>query len=164
MGMVLPVDKESYVYNFYKNLNEDVKLKSNIYGDWDLDFDFENDDWVQVNGFNSIINACIIAIMTRFEELDFMPLYDEFGCRIHELVKANKSRNLKYKMELFVIDVLTDMRRVKTVNWVEIVDNVYNEKEYYRYKIIFNITCIIDEDSDGDEQEIEDTIQGEFLL
>ena len=26
--MVLPIDTESYSYQFYKNLNEDVKLKS----------------------------------------------------------------------------------------------------------------------------------------
>lgn len=158
--MVLPVDKENYVYNFYKNLNEDVKLKSDEYGRWDLDFDFENDDWVQVNGFDSVINACIIAIMTRYDELEFMPLYDEFGCRVHELVKANKSRNVKYKIELFVIDVLTNMRRVKKVNWVEVIDNPNDE--YYNYKIIFNISCIMDEDVI--EEEVIDTIQGEFLL
>lgn len=158
--MVLPVDKENYVYNFYKNLNEDVKLKSDEYGRWDLDFDFDNDDWVQVNGFDSVINACIIAIMTRYDELEFMPLYDEFGCRVHELVKANKSRNVKYKIELFVIDVLTNMRRVKKVNWVEVIDNPNDE--YYNYKIIFNISCIMDEDVI--EEELIDTIQGEFLL
>lgn len=160
MVMVLPVDKESYIYNFYKNLNEDVKLKSDEYGRWDLDFDLENDDWVQVNGFESVINACIIAIMTRYDELEFMPLYDEFGCRVHELVKANKSRNVKYKIELFVVDVLTNMRRVKKVNWVEVVDS--SNDEYYNYKIVFNISCLIDEDSD--EEEVIDTVQGEFLL
>lgn len=48
--MVLPVDEESYAYRFYKTLNEDVKLTSNEYGEWDVVF--ENDDWVNCTGFD----------------------------------------------------------------------------------------------------------------
>lgn len=158
--MVLPVDDESYSFNFYQNLNEDVKLKSDEYGRWDIDFDFENDDWVQVDGFDSVVNACVIAIMTRLNELNFMPLYEDFGCRIHELIKANKSRSVLYKIEVFVIDVLNSMRRVEKVNWVEVFDNPNDN--YYNYQVVFNITCVVDDDVV--DSNIKKIVEGEFKL
>jgi len=154
--MSLPVDYESYGYRFCKNLNEDVKLKSNEYGEWDLVFDGD-EDWVNVNGVESMRNACIIAILTRFEELNFMPLYEGFGCRIHELIKANKRKSLLYKIQIFITDTLNAMRRVKKVNWVNVEDNIYNE-EYY-YKVDFNITAIIDDDYSDDIN-----VTGEFRI
>lgn len=148
--MVLPIDTESYSYQFYKNLNEDVKLKSDKMGRWDIDFDFENDDWYIVTGFNSVFNACVIAIMTRFNELDNISilddeksLYHDFGCRVHELIKANKNRNTIYYMELFVTEVLENMRRIRRVNWVTVEDNPNGED--YNYKINFNVSCRLDE-------------------
>ena len=144
--MTLPVDTESIGYRFYKTLNEDVRLTSNQYGEWDIDF--KNGDWVNVIGFDSLFNACVIAIMTRFNELEFMELYEDFGCRIHEVVKQNKGRNAQYRLELFVTEVLQNMRRVDTVNWVEIINNPDNE--LWNYKVHFNITCISDEDLEGE--------------
>lgn len=158
---MLPIDTESYAYLFYKNLNEDVKLKSDAYGRWDIDFDFENDDWYNVTGFDSVFNACVIAIMTRFDELEFMDLYDDFGCRVHELIKANKSRNVEYYMELFVTDVLKNMRRIKKVNWVEVVDSP-NGKEY-NYMITFNVSCMLDEDYTVEEVDT-GIIEESFLI
>jgi len=158
--MVLPVDTESYAYLFYKNLNEDVKLKSDAMGRWDIDFDFEHDDWYNVTGFESVFNACVIAIMTRFDELEFMDLYDDFGCRIHELIKANKSRNVKYHMELFVTEVLENMRRIKRVNWVNITDNPNGK--LYSYVITFNVSCMLDEDYELED--VDTTIIEESFL
>lgn len=158
--MVLPVDTESYAYLFYKNLNEDVKLKSDTMGRWDIDFDFEHDDWYNVTGFESVFNACVIAIMTRFDELEFMDLYDDFGCRIHELIKANKSRNVKYHMELFVTEVLENMRRIKRVNWVNITDNPNGK--LYSYVITFNVSCMLDEDYELED--VDTTIIEESFL
>lgn len=159
--MVLPVDLESYAYLFYKNLNEDVKLKPDEYGRWDIDFDYAHDDWYNVTGFESVFNACVIAIMTRFDELEFMDLYDDFGCRVHELIKANKSRNVEYDIEVFVTDVLKNMRRIKSVNWVEIVDSP--NEEYYNYMITFNVSCMLDEDYTVDDINTE-IIEGSFLI
>lgn len=144
--MTLPVDTESISYRFYKTLHDDVHLISNEYGEWDIDF--KNGDWVNVSGFDSLVNACVIAILTRFNELDFMDLYDGFGCRIHEVVKQNKGRNAQYRLELFVTEVLQNMRRVDKVNWVRITDSPDNE--LWNYKVHFNITCISDEDIDGE--------------
>ncbi len=158
--MVLPVDEESLGYRFYQNLNEDVKLKSDKYGRWDIDFDFEKDDWIQVDGFGSVVNACIIAIMTRFTELNYMSLYEGFGCRIHELIKANKSRNVLYKIEIFVTEVLNSMRRIEKVNWVRVIDNPDNY--HYHYKVVFNVTCVPDDDVTWSN--VNRIVEGEFNL
>lgn len=144
--MPLPLDVDSVDYNFYKTLHEDVKLVSNIYGEWDIDF--EDGDWVNCTGIDSVVNACIIAIMTRLNELDYSVFYEDFGCRIHELIKANKNRNQLYHMEIFITEVLENMRRVEKVNWVQITDNPDNQT--YNYRINFSITCIADEEDDGE--------------
>jgi len=159
--MVLPVDTESYSYRFYKNLNEDVKLKSDDYGRWDIDFDFEHDDWYNVSGFDSVFNACVIAIMTRFNELEFMELYENFGCRIHELIKSNKTHNIKYRIEVFVLEVLDNMRRVQKVNWVVVTDNPNNE--LYSYQVSFNVSCKVDEDYTIDDVTTA-VVEGSFLI
>ena len=127
-------------------------------GRWDIDFDFQNDDWYNVTGFESLFNACVIAVMTRFQELNFMSLYEDFGCRIHELIKANKSKNQLYYMEVFLTEVLGNMRRVKKVNWVQITDNP--DREYYNYQVTFNVSCRLDEeyiDEDVDTTIIEES-------
>ena len=89
--MVLPVDYESDDYRFRKTLNMDVKVNpvSSTSDHWDIQM--SEGDYVNVTGKESLHNAICIAIMTRFNELSDIKVYDEFGCRIHELVKANKS-------------------------------------------------------------------------
>ncbi|MBQ2653089.1 MAG: hypothetical protein IJF83_05995 [Methanobrevibacter sp.] len=144
--MPLPLDVNSTDYQFYKTLHEDVKLVSNEYGEWDLDF--ENDDWVNVTGVHSLANACIIAIMTRLNELNYVELYEDFGCRAHELIKKNKSRNIIYQMEIFITEVLENMRRVQRVNYVKITDSPDNQD--YTYRINFSITSIMDDEEDGE--------------
>lgn len=142
--MALPRDKESYAYRFYKTLNEDVKLTSDEYGDWDIAWDDTRDDWVNCTGFDSLVNACIIAIMTRWTEEDFLPIYDNFGCRVHELIKKNKGGQVMYSMEVFVKETLLSIRRVKRVNWIKIIDAP--NLDDYNYRIEFNITPLSDED------------------
>lgn len=145
--MVLPLDTNSSAYRFYKTLNEDVKLSSNEYGEWDVVF--ENGDWVNCTGFDSVVNACIIAIMTRFQELEYMSLYEDFGSRIHEVIKQNKGRQAVYNMEIFITEVLENIRRISKVNYVEITDNTENNNGY-DYEINFSITCINDDDEIGE--------------
>ena len=138
--MTLYVDRESEGYRFYKTLNEDVQLQpvSSKSKHWDIQM--QDGDYVNVTGKDSLHNAICIAIMTRFNELDYIPLYDEFGCRIHELIKANKSEMVRYKIELFIIDVLKQMRRIKEVNWIEVQDN-----EKSKYYVRFSVTSIIND-------------------
>ena len=133
--MTLPIKEESIDYKLYKTLNEDVKLKSNNYGKFDIQF--ENGDYVNVTGNESLKNAIIIAIMTRYNELT--NLYTGFGCRVHELIKDNQNTMTKYKLELYVSEVLENMRRIKGVNSINITE--LDSK----YLVEFIVTSINDE-------------------
>ena len=137
--MTLYVDRESEDYRFYKTLNEDVQLQpvSSTSKHWDITM--QDGDYVNVTGKDSLHNAICIAIMTRFNELDYIPLYEGFGCRAHELIKARKSEMVKYKIGLFITDVLTKMRRIKEVNWLEV-----NDAEESKYQVKFSVKSIND--------------------
>lgn len=135
---MIAVDTNSYDYRFCKTLNEDVKLVSDEYGKFDLDMD--NGDYINVTGVDSLRNACIIAIMTRYNELKKISTYEGFGCRVHELIKANKTKLLKYKIEISITETLNNMRRIKTVNSIEIVEN-----DIHSYQVVFDVTSINDE-------------------
>ena len=143
--MTLPINIHDDGYKFYKTLNEDIKLEPDENHQWDMVF--ENGDIINVTGHDSLRNAICIAIMTRFKELKHNQLYDEFGCRVHELIKANKGHMVEYKMELFVDDTLSRMRRVKKVNWIEIKNNPNGK--FYDYMIYFNITSLNDKMLEG---------------
>ncbi|MBQ6511755.1 hypothetical protein [Methanobrevibacter sp.] len=138
--LTLPVDTSSDDYRFNKTLNEDVQVKpvSDTGAHWDIQM--SKGDYVNVTGMESLCNAICIAIMTRFNELDYIDLYEGFGCRAHELIKANKSEMVRYKVELFVVEVLEKMRRVLSVNNVTVSDS-----DSHSYLINFNVTSINDE-------------------
>ena len=135
---MLNINQNPDDYEFFKTLNEDVKLQPDDYNRWDIQF--ENQDYVNITGKESLVNAICIAIMTRFNELDFMNIYEDFGCRAHELIKANKSDIVKYKIELFVTEVLENMRRIHEVNEI-IITNLEDQK----YKVYFSVTSVNDE-------------------
>lgn len=137
--MTLPINYENEDYQFYKTLNEDVQLKplTQTSNHWDIQI--ENGDYKNLTGKNSLFNAIIIAIMTRYQELQHIPLYEDFGCRVHELIKANKSDMVKYEIELFITDVLENIRRIKQINDIEITDIDDH------YQVYMNITSINDE-------------------
>ena len=140
--MTLPIDRDSESYKFYKTLNEDVLLKPNEYNEWDIQM--ENGDYKNVDGFESLKNAICIAIMTRFGELQTSPIYNQSGCRVHELIKINKSSMVVYKIELFVTEVLAKMRRIQSINWVEITEDTN-----FSYNISFSVYSITDELIEG---------------
>jgi len=139
---MLPIDPNSYDYRFNKTLNEDVKLKSDEYGKYDLDMD--NGDYINITGIASLQNACIIAILTRYGELKTNPTYEEFGCRVHDLIKGNKTKLLLFEMETSLTETLQNMRRVRTVDYLEIT-----ESDKHSYDVLFKVTSINDETVKG---------------
>lgn len=139
--LTLPIDTSSYDYKFQKNLNEDVKLVSDEYGKYDLDMD--NGDYINITGNNSLQNAIIIAILTRFNELKNIT-YENFGCKVHDLIKDNKTKLTKYKLEVDILETLEQMRRIHQVNWIKITEN-----DAHSYLVKFNVTSINDEIVDG---------------
>lgn len=127
-------------------LHEDIKLKPNRWGEFDMVF--EEGDVVNVDGLESLNNACIIAIMTRWMELkrkNKSRIYDEFGCRVHELVKANMNSMNAYKIELFIKETLSDIQRVDRVNEVMVTPL----EGSYGYQVVFNVTAITSEEFRG---------------
>ncbi|MBO6275792.1 MAG: hypothetical protein J6M91_09735 [Methanobrevibacter sp.] len=136
--MSLKVDSESEDYRFYKTLNEDVKLIPNRYGKYDLAM--ENEDYVNVTGNDSLYNAIVIAIMTRFNELGDISVYEDFGCRVHEVIKSLKSDSVLYDVELYITEVLENMRRIQEINELIVTDSDVNN-----YHVYFNVTSINDE-------------------
>jgi len=136
--MTLPVDTSSIDYKFNKTLNEDVELISDEYGAFDIHM--ENGDYVNVTGHKSLLNACIIAIMTRYDELNNNPTYQGFGCHVHELIKDNQNKMFFFKLETYIADTLNNIRRVKTVNSVNIL-----QTDVYQFKVEFDITSVNDE-------------------
>ena len=138
--MTLPINNTSSEddYKYRKTLNEDVKLKSDEYGFFDLDMD--NGDYINVTGLDSLLNACIIAIMTRAGELVDNPTYNEFGCQAHELPKQNQNRLFLFKLEAYINDTLTKMRRVRSVDRISVT-----RTDIHDYQVEFDITSINDE-------------------
>ena len=139
--MPIPINENDTGFKFFKTLNEDIKLVDNGYGEYDMEF--SNGDIVNLTGVESLHNAIIIAILTRFRELNHNQLYDEFGCRVHEEVKANHGRMTKYRIEKHIEETLQKMRRIRSVNSITVTEIEQG------YKVHFNITSINDETVNG---------------
>ncbi len=137
--MTLPVDYESEQHRFYKTLNMDVQLKPSSDKSKHYDVQMENGDFVNVISHDSLHNAIVIAIMTRFNELN-ISVYENFGCRVHELIKARQTERVKYQIELFITDVLENIRRIKEIESVEVIVDEDN-----LYKINYHVLSISDE-------------------
>ena len=63
--MPIPINENDTGYRFFKTLNEDIKLVDNGYGEYDMEF--VNGDIVNLTGLESLHNAVIIALLTRFK-------------------------------------------------------------------------------------------------
>lgn len=138
---MLPVDYESDDYRFNKTLHMDVEV---LPDQWNNKFDlqFENGDFKILTGTESLRNAIVIAIMTRYNELKNELYHPGFGCRIHELLKAKQSVVVQKKMGYYCENTLNEMRRIKKVNEITVKDSKNNA---WKYEVFFNITSINDE-------------------
>lgn len=137
--MSLPVDEESIDNRFFKTLNEDIKLAPNEYGEWDMVF--QDEDIVNVTGAESLANAIVILIMTRYGELKHNRLYkDDFGCRVHEIPKDNMTNLNQYKIEKYIEEAVKRMRRVRTINYITVTPFVNG------YTVVLSVNSINDED------------------
>ena len=134
---MLPVNTDSIDYRFFKTLNEDIKLKPNEYGEWDMVF--QEGDIVNVTGAESLANAIVILIMTRYGELKNNPLYkDDFGCRVHEIPKDNMTNLNQYKTEKYIEESVRRMRRVRTINYIQVTPHSEG------YNVALSVTSIND--------------------
>ena len=128
------LDKE-----FFSTLNEDIKLSPNEFGEWDMVF--SDYDIVNATGLESLANAITILIMTRYGELKHNILYkDDFGCKIHSVVKDNITNLNNYKIEKYIDEAIKRMRRVKRINYIQV------KPEQNGYNVVLSVTSIDDND------------------
>jgi hypothetical protein len=133
-------NNKSYNNRFYKTLNQDIQLKKQENGKYDLSM--ENDDYLTVSGLESLYNACIIACLTGYNEIGSRfnnETYTDFGNHAFELLKENKSQLLIYKLEEYFKKVLSNIRRVRTVNEV-----IISQEDTYSFNVYFNVTSLDD--------------------
>lgn len=139
--MTLPVDYDSEDYRFRKTLHSDILLTTE--NGYKFDIAFNGADVETVTGNESLRNACIIAIMTRYHELERISLYGDFGCRVHENVKRNANTLTRRRIEAQTIETLEAMRRIKKVNFVEV------EQTSIGFDVLFNVTSVNDSTIEG---------------
>lgn len=124
-----------------KTLNKDILLTKRSNGTWD--FDWTEHDLIEANDLYSlqtgIINACLTSwnYMNRYGN----PTYAYYGNRAYTLLKQNKSTMTQYKVKVFFEEVLNNMRRVYSIDELEVYE-VKNEP--YTYKVWFKVRCIND--------------------
>lgn len=136
---MLPFNEESIDYRFFQTLNEDIQLKPNEYNEWDMVF--KDKDIVNVTGAESLANAIVILIMTRYGELKHNRLYqNDFGCRVHEIPKDNITNLNQYKVEKYIEEAVKRMRRVRTINYITVTPFVNG------YNVVLSVTSINDKD------------------
>ena len=140
--MTLPINTESYDYKFRKTLNQDVQLTNTDHTQFDIVI--ENGDYKNITGHQSLNNACIIAILTRYGELTENPTYRNFGCHAHQIIKQNKTKINRYKLEAYITQTLQKIRRIRTVNNVQVIEDSKDT-----YTVNFNVTSHNDETITG---------------
>ena len=138
--MLPPIDELDE--RFLTGLNEDIKLVPDQYGStWDMYIDEEQGDIENVTGLQSLHNAIVILILTRYGELTTNPLYcGDFGCRIHEVPKDNISKLSSYKVKTYIQKALEKMRRIKKINYVDITTKENG------YDVLISVVSINDEE------------------
>lgn len=147
----------------YKTLHHDIGLVKRSNGLWDLWFgqdeiskNFKNSsldivegDIVSATEIHSLQVAIIISCLTSWNYLNRTgnPIYTEFGNESYSLLKKNKGTNTKYKIKQFFIDCLNRMRRIYSVESLEVYDVINNP---YVYHVVFKVTSVTNTLVDGE--------------
>ena len=153
----------SYVED-YKTLHHDIGLVKRSNGAWDLWFgqdsiserykdahylDIIEGDIVSATEIHSLQVGIIIACLTSWNYLNRTgnPVYTTFGNESYSLLKKNKGVNTKYKIKQFFIDCLNRMRRIYSVESLDVYEV---ENNPYMYKVKFKVTSITNTIVDGE--------------
>lgn len=116
---------------FMATLNRDVELVKLENGAWDIKF--ESGDISLVKGHKSLHNGIIIALLMGYNELKKKGnlIYEDKGNKAYEVLKENKTEMTAYKIECYFIEVLEDIRRIKSIDNLEVMDSERNNFAYY---------------------------------
>lgn len=153
----------SYTEDF-KTLHHDIGLVKRSNGLWDLWFgqdpiseNYKNSpylnivdgDLVSATEVHSLQVAIIISCLTSWNYLNRTgnPLYKEFGNKSYSLLKKNKGTNTQYKIKHFFIECLNRMRRIYSIEYLNVYEVSNNP---YVYKVVFKVTSITNTIVDGE--------------
>lgn len=131
----------------YRTLHKDIGLIQRSNNGWDLWFD--NGDTVRATDFHSLQVGIIIACLTSWNYMNRYgnPTYEVFGNRAYQLLKANKSSMVAYKIQQYFMECLKRMRRVYDVVTLT-VSEVANDP--YKYRVYFEVISITNKLVDGE--------------
>ena len=123
----------------YRTLHKDIGLIQRSNNGWDLWFD--SGDTVRATDFHSLQVGIIIACLTSWNYMNRYgnPTYEVFGNRAYQLLKANKSSMVAYKIQQYFMECLKRMRRVYEVITLT-VSEVPNDP--YKYRVYFEVVSI----------------------
>ena len=123
----------------YRTLHKDIGLIQRSNNGWDLWFD--NGDTVKAEDFHSLQVGIIIACLTSWNYMNRYgnPTYEIFGNRAYELLKANKSSMVAYKIQQYFIECLKRMRRVYEIVYLEVSEV---PSRPYTYFVEFEVISI----------------------
>lgn len=127
---------------FYKILNKDILLTKQENGKWDLTF--EKGDYNVAKGKDSLYNACVIALLTGYNEIgrNDISTYKNFGNKSYELLKQNNNNHLvQYKLQSYFRECLENIHRVKTVSSLNVSASSNN---VYAFDVIFSVIGLDD--------------------
>ena len=130
----------------YRTLNKDIGMIQRTNNGWDLWFD--NGDLVKAEDFHSLQVGIIIACLTSWNYMNRYgnPTYEVFGNRAYQLLKANKSSMVQYKIEQFFLECLKRMRRLYDVVSLTVSEVPYDP---YKYVVEFEVISINNQLVDG---------------
>ena len=131
----------------YNTLNKDIHLTETSNGYWDITF--QNGDLVKAEDKDSLRTGLILACLTSWDYLNKKGnlYYETFGNRAYEELKKKKSSMVEYKIKQYFLEVLNRIRRVQTVESLELYDNPQDPNDYI---IKFKVKSINDEYVYGD--------------
>jgi hypothetical protein len=119
-------------------LDKDIKYEHLGHGFYDRKV--ESGDFKNVEGLESLSTACLLTIMTAFQEMSKNPTYKNFGCNAWSKIKKNRTRLTLMEIKNDVEKALESISRVKTVNNVEVL-----ELQSKELKVNYSVTGINDQ-------------------
>ena len=123
----------------FRTLHHDIGLKKMDNGQWDLWFD--RGDLVNATEFHSLQVGIIIACLTSWNYMNRYgnPTYAVFGNESYSLIKQNKGEDVRFKIRNYFEDCLLRMRRVQSVENLEVLEVKSNP---YMYLVRFTVRAM----------------------
>lgn len=124
----------------YTTLGKELHLIPKGYGKYDIHIQAE--DFIIREDILALEAACRVKLLTAYNELSYNPIYKNWGNHTHEYIKDNKTQLTLVKIREATIQALREMRRVKSVDLVEVTTDSENP---YIVNVFFGVTSINDD-------------------